>query len=417
MINQTKTKSYSVQCRLFLLFWVFLWQNTTAKIKKPKILEKPSEIPDPDVPIFCEPTSTFFSLVEDLYHSEYVIETEDGYLLTLFRVFKNSNNIESNPNFEPTLLIHGIVDSADDWALGPTSVVQNFAAKGLDVWLMNTRGNKYSCKHSKMSASLPKFWNFSFQEFAKYDFPAVVKFIFSKTNKKIIVVGHSQGTTQVFAGFSEDETLVQYIKKFHAVAPIAYLNGFDPSNVWNFLAMHDFLNLIENMGIHRILEKKLNDGWASDAVLKLFCGAKWSVCAYIMSKLTDRDPSQLDKSQMYFFLKHNPSRAGTKSFKHFAQQIVNFDGHMRKYDYGESKNVDIYGTSKPPIYDISKIKVPVYIYFGDNDLLCTIYNVERIKKEVGVVKSRFYAGWGHLSYFWGLHRIHFVNELLEDVLE
>lgn len=394
---------------LILLQWFLVVgsaEKTQIKLTKKITTEEPS-----DVEIFCEPASTFFSLVKDYDHQIHTILSADRYLITVFRV----RQLNPPKNLKPVLLIHGIVDSSDAWALGPNSAVPNLIKAGYDVWLMNTRGNKYSCKHADYSSSLPKFWDFSFQEMGKFDVPAVSKHIFEETNQKVAIIGHSQGSTQVFVAFAEFPGLNQWVDRFMAVAPVAYLTGFEIHNVYNYMATHRFLQLIEKTGIHRILEHKINGGWASDWLLKLFCTTRFSVCSFIMSKLTDKDARKLDHSQYHFYLRHNPSRTNLKSVKHFVQQIINYDGFLRKFDYGETINIEKYGQNKPPAYDVTSINVPVYMYYGDNDVLCTKNNVDRLVSEIKNNKARFYPGWGHLCYFWGVDRQMFVNDLIEDL--
>lgn len=47
-----------------------------------------------------------------------------------------------------------------------------------DVWLANARGSYFSRKHLWLDPSSDvEYWNFSFEEFAKYDLPAVIEFI------------------------------------------------------------------------------------------------------------------------------------------------------------------------------------------------------------------------------------------------
>ena len=48
---------------------------------------------------------------------------------------------------------------------------------GYEVWLGNNRGNKYSRKHLKLSASDPKFWDFSLDEYSYYDIPDSLTYI------------------------------------------------------------------------------------------------------------------------------------------------------------------------------------------------------------------------------------------------
>jgi lysosomal acid lipase/cholesteryl ester hydrolase len=58
-----------------------------------------------------------------------------------------------------------------------TSQAFSIVDEGYDLWLPNSRGNKYSRKHESLKSSDPKFWNFSFEEIGIYDVPAVFNYI------------------------------------------------------------------------------------------------------------------------------------------------------------------------------------------------------------------------------------------------
>jgi gastric triacylglycerol lipase len=59
-------------------------------------------------------------------------------------------------------LQHGLTDSSDTWIVNDESLAPAFyfANKGFDVWVGNTRGNRYS--NEKLSPSVLSFWEFSF---------------------------------------------------------------------------------------------------------------------------------------------------------------------------------------------------------------------------------------------------------------
>jgi pimeloyl-ACP methyl ester carboxylesterase len=100
-------------------------------------------------------------------------------------------------------LQHGLVDSSDTWIvndehLAPAFVLANW---GFDVWVGNSRGNRYSSK--KMSPSPIKFWEFTFNEMGTYDLPAAFRYITAQTGKKIHYIGHSQGTMSMFIALSQ----------------------------------------------------------------------------------------------------------------------------------------------------------------------------------------------------------------------
>lgn len=42
---------------------------------------------------------------------------------------------------------------------------------------------------------------------------------------------------------------------------------------------------------------------------------------------------------------------------------------FRKFDYGLSKNLLVYGSTQPPKYNLERVKVPVYIFYSENDFL------------------------------------------------
>lgn len=64
---------------------------------------------------------------------------------------------------------------------------------------------------------------------ARHDLPAVVRYITELTKGKIVYVGHSLGTTQMFAALADtvvNDFLHSKIEVFIALAPIVYLVNF-----------------------------------------------------------------------------------------------------------------------------------------------------------------------------------------------
>ena len=69
-----------------------------------------------------------------------------------------------NSNKPAVFFQHGILDSADAWIMNKPEVAPAFflAKAGYDVWLGNTRGNKYSREHVKLTTYDKEFWDFDF---------------------------------------------------------------------------------------------------------------------------------------------------------------------------------------------------------------------------------------------------------------
>jgi len=103
------------------------------------------------------------------------LETEDEYFLRVFRFGLNK------PEGTPVILIHGILDSGDDFIVNrnPEANLGHFLAQlGYDIWILNVRGNKYSCLHKKYDGNSYEFWDFSFHEIGVYDILAVVNYVY-----------------------------------------------------------------------------------------------------------------------------------------------------------------------------------------------------------------------------------------------
>ena len=105
-------------------------------------------------------------------YEEHVVLTQDGYLLTQFRIPSDG---------PPVFFQHGFMDSADCWVMNYAEVAPAFVAarKGYDVWLGNSRGNRYSEKHVSLDPfwDRKKFWDFDWTEMGLYDLPASFDYI------------------------------------------------------------------------------------------------------------------------------------------------------------------------------------------------------------------------------------------------
>lgn len=102
-------------------------------------------------------------------------------------------------------------------------------------------------------------------------------------------------------------------------------------------------------------------------------------------------------------LGHTPAGASMRQFVHFGQSIN--DGGFRRYDHGLLANKRQYGSFKPPKYDLSKVKAPVFLHYADQDPLAHVKDVTRLFKELGRPVGLFRVSvskFSHLDFMWGI---------------
>ena len=182
---------------------------------------------------------------------DHEITTADGYLLHMFRVM-NPHTPDNVRIRKPVLLMHGLGTHALIFLLndehGPMykrlidphdplykfkkngannhaedALAFELAARGYDVWLGNQRGNRFSNKHAYLDPvrDSAKYWNFSFDEIAMFDLPALIDHVLRETGQeKLSYISLSQGSTIMFALMSSQPKYNQLIRPFIAIAPV-----------------------------------------------------------------------------------------------------------------------------------------------------------------------------------------------------
>lgn len=176
---------------------------------------------------------------------KHYVNTEDGYILCMFRIsgpkgssaVQNANQRKLNPNQRPKPVLfyqHGLMDSAAGICVdGLDSMAFYFADLGFDVWMGNSRGNRYSKNHRYLESSQEEFWNFSFYELGRFDLPAQISYILTETRApNLTYMGHSQGTTQMFSALAEEaEWYRERVNLFVMLAPVVRVDRCNNPNL------------------------------------------------------------------------------------------------------------------------------------------------------------------------------------------
>ncbi|KAG8180327.1 hypothetical protein JTE90_016361 [Oedothorax gibbosus] len=295
----------------------------------------------------------------------HVVRTKDGYLLSVQRI-PHGKGGEKIPNKQAVFIQHGLLSSSSDWVINFPEQSLGFilADAGYDVWLGNCRGNTYSRRHVKYTPDMEVFWDYSFDQLAEYDFPAMIDYVLKETGEEqLFYIGHSQGTTGAFAMLSESLEYNKKIKLFVALAPVTTVGHITSAVKYLAPFTTEIEFLFEILGV--------KDFAPSDALMKYFseyvCDTEAKfLCEYVMYLVFGADLQQLNTTRLGVYTAHTPAGSSVKSIVHYAQLVLS--KKFTKFDYRKN-NVIHYNQTTPPEYDVSKITAPVALLWALGDTL------------------------------------------------
>lgn len=327
--------------------------------------------------------------------SEHITQTKDGYLLGIQRVSSRTGLLKRGQSERgpPVLLLHGLMMSGDAWFLDSPNQSLGFvlADNGFDVWAGNVRGTRWSHGHVSFSERNKEFWNWSWQELAMYDLAEMARYIYSLTNSKIFIVGHSQGTIMSLAAFTQRD-LVSMVEAAALLCPISYLDHVSAKLVLRLVQMH-FDQAILAMGIHE-LNFKSEYG---TRIMDMMCDGHVD-CTDFLTSITGKNCC-FNSSHIDFYLEYEPHPTSSKNMNHLFQMIRK--GTFKMYDYGLWKNLKLYGQTKPPEFDLSKIprSLPIWMGYGGNDALADVTDLNHTLNELQCEPELLYLeNYGHIDF-------------------
>lgn len=342
---------------------------------------------------------------------EHVVTTEDGYILVIHKLEKKSNHLKNSKKI--AYFHHGMLTNSELFVLGDEknkTLPFILADLDYDVWLGNNRGNKYSRKHLKLSASDVKFWDFSLDEFAYYDIPAILDYIKSlyRPEDKITYIGFSQGCSQLFACLSLHPHINKYLNMFIGLSP-----ALIPQNL-----SHPIFKVIVNQTAKDA--NFLYNLFGRRAILSSV--AFWShILGPYYNKVVDVSlvylfgwsGKNISNKQKQTGYPHMFSNLSVKSLIHWFQII--YTKRFQMYDetesFGRTKLSMLSSALKnkghrvAPFPVAHHLDVPMTLFYGDSDILVDIERTkslivdqnEKMQTKLDVVLC---PGYEHMDTLW-----------------
>ncbi|CAL8131343.1 unnamed protein product [Orchesella dallaii] len=337
--------------------------------------------------------------------STHTILSKDGYYSTLYRI-SGGKRSPSNPGKRSILVFHGFAAAAQSWIIQPGSrnLAFTLADASYDVWLANIRGTTASKNHTHLNADTDSaYWDFGIEQVSTLDLPLMVSLILQETGTdKIYYVCHSAGCEIQLAGLVDVPELNDKIEASFYLAPGGFVgSGYNP-----------IFNLLRLIGtpLQQLL-LKISGGKMSgepSALLK-FLGlsadniCKWSftrcgICDNFLFALYGADPEQMDYNNFPNIIKKLQDNGPWRIFFHGVQMVKACE--FLRYDFGERRNLLEYGSANPPVYNLSSMTVPTYIFYGEGDNFLTPWDMARMKAAIPkqFVKGFYQVDWPKFNH-------------------
>ncbi|KAJ0171246.1 hypothetical protein K1T71_012796 [Dendrolimus kikuchii] len=359
---------------------------------------------------FTELTARYGYLSE-----QHTVVTEDGYILTIFRIAQGRNCKRKKKN-QPVLLVHGLLQSSDSWIdSGPNSGLAYLIADAChDIWVGNVRGNYYARRHVKYDPDKDvAFWQFSVDEIGFYDIPAMIDYVLDSTGaEKLNYIGFSQGAGAYLIMCSERPNYCDKANILIGLAPAAR-QTHTYSKIYRIAAniLMTMEGVLSKSGVQEVFAK----GALGQEFLAFFCqlsSITVDICATgkdIFDSLNSLHPGSINNITTKVLFGHFPAGTSLHNIAKYGQSMNS--ARYQKFDYGKAKNLDIYGTEIPPKFNLSAVTVPVVAIYGENDALVDIKDIDWLLKrlpnvvEAHVVKDPL---WNHLDMSYS----QYVSEMI-----
>lgn len=382
---------------------------------------------------------------------EYNITTPDGYIIGIQQVINPLVDPADRNKRRPVILEPGFQTSSVDYCIDsvyarptrwssanetediedidmglseeeedrryPRSLSYYLANRGYNVFVSNYRGNIYGQTNVNKTVDDPSFWDFSIDEQIDIDLPLKIDLLQRVTgHKKVAYVGWSQGAMTMFGLLASRPEYAEIIEPFIAMAPTVFYSNVTSSLNLIFPAVLPASNV--NAGL------LYND--QTRYLIRQICDptqAQLDFCVSVLFSIFGANPRGLQEERLPTFLHFVPAGTSLKNFIQYAQNHYAINKFIR-YDFGTSKNQEVYGQPTPPEYDITQIRSKsIALFAADNDLLANPKDIENLVATLGpnlyefVNMTEVRLQWNHIDFLHHIRSGVLINPRITKVLD
>lgn len=133
------------------------------------------------------------------------------------------------------------------------------------------------------------------------------------------------------------------------------------------------------------------------------------LCSNVLFLIAGFNSDQLNQTMIPVIMGHTPAGAATMQLFHYGQLVRS--AFFRQYDHGSTSNRRLYGSRRPPQYNLANVRAPVALHYSLNDWLAEPIDVDELHRGLGNPIGKFLVPdprFNHLDFNWAID----VRELL-----
>lgn len=358
--------------------------------------------------------------VKEVSITAHKVATEDGYILTVFKVTPD----RPDPALPPVYFQHGLGGQLmSHFTTQLDSFAIQMARKGYIVYVPGTRGTPLCTERVEAKkdehVGTSAYWDFDTQDLP-FDFLAVLEFINKDQGKKAMYVGHSQGGMGMIFGLADPkfkDKLKSLITKFYGLAPVICVANHE-MKVLKFAKSFDWgISLLRSyLGFNKLGSTEFKVNSLRKTIAR---GINWGcafspwICQKFIQTDGDATMENIDFSVLGTFRMFSGNAFPSKSVLLFNQmiqkQIETNSCIIPKFDYGsESENLNKYGSKLPPELKVSSLNLPSQFLFAESDLFTVPSDIfifhSLFKENQQVSLPPALPLFGHMGFILGRHK-------------
>ncbi|XP_068625133.1 lipase 3-like [Battus philenor] len=345
------------------------------------------------------------------------VVTNDGYILTIFRLHRGQNCIRLRQ--PPVLIMHGLLLSSDSWLDSDAGLGYLISDQCYDVWLGNVRGNYYSRNHLTLNPDIdPEFWQFYLNDVGVSDLPAIIDYIlYSTRSERLNYIGYSQSGGSLVIMCSERQEYCGKVRSAMLLNPATRMK-YTSSPAFRLLTKF-YETFRPHLSSARNLEVFPIGGVIQTTIASLCDKEKDAdvICRAILNLIDSRHSGSIVAETMKKLSRHFPAGTSAKSLTWFSQTLNADD--FKKFNYGASENLKLYGDVDPPLYNMNATTVPVVIIYGKNDRIVSYKDIKWLKLQLPNILEVFQIGdplWNHFDTPYSQHNNKMIMPKINEYL-